>query len=334
MTTSSSPGKIILFGEHAVVYGQPAIAVPVTQVNATCTIERAGHQGVILSAPDFGQRFWFSETDRHNPLAAAVYAFQDRLENHLLLHNLTITVTSTIPVASGLGSGAAIAACIIRALAQHLGRADLATDMAVSAMTYEVERIHHGTPSGIDNTVVSYERPVYFVRDLAVSDSATYQRALDVGLALYPPALETFHAHTPLHILIANTGISAPTKESVGDVRRQWLETPAPFNQLFAACGDIAQEARTAIEQGQSGRLGELMWANHEHLRQMTVSSAELDTLVEAAKQAGALGAKLSGGGRGGNMIALVQPETETAVREALLAAGAISVIKTTLTST
>ncbi len=334
MTTSSSPGKIILFGEHAVVYGQPAIAVPVTQVNATCTVHTAAHRGVILSAPDFGQRFWFSETDRRNPLAAAVYAFQDQLEDPTLLHNLTITVTSTIPVASGLGSGAAIAACIIRALARHLGRADLATDTAVSAMTYEVERIHHGTPSGIDNTVVSYERPVYFVRDLAVSDPATHQRALDVGLALYPSALETFHVHTPLQILIANTGISAPTKESVGDVRRQWLETPAPFNQLFAACGAIAQEARKAIEQGQSGRLGELMWDNHEQLRQMTVSSAALDTLVEAARQAGALGAKLSGGGRGGNMIALVQPETETAVRKALLAAGAVSVIKTTLTST
>lgn len=334
MTTASSPGKIILFGEHAVVYGQPAIAVPVTQVWATCTVETAAHQGVILSAPDFGQRFWFSETDRQNPLAAAVYALQDQLKNPQKLHNLTITVTSTIPVASGLGSGAAIAACIIRAVAQHLGRADLATDAAVSAMTYEVERLHHGTPSGIDNTVVSYERPVYFVRDLAVSDPATHQRAQNVALPLYPPALETFQVHKPLHILIANTGISAPTKESVGDVRRQWLETPPPFNKLFVECGAIAQKARTAIEQGQSGRLGELMWANHELLRQMTVSSAELDMLVDAARDAGALGAKLSGGGRGGNMIALVQPETETAVREALLAAGAVSVIKTTLTST
>ncbi|MBK8431901.1 MAG: hypothetical protein IPL28_11695 [Chloroflexi bacterium] len=104
------------------------------------------------------------------------------------------------------------------------------------------------------------------------------------------PALEPFAVGQPITLLIGYTGVAAPTKESVGDVRRQWLADGAHFNRLFSACGRIAQQARHALAVGDTATLGRLMWDNHTLLQEMTVSSAELDALVVAARTAGALG--------------------------------------------
>ena len=333
MVTAVSPGKIILFGEHAVVYGQPAIAIPVSQVQATAVVTAATHNGVRLSAPDLGEDNWLSEVPPDHPLGAAVWALWRALpvetDPPTQLH---ITVSSTIPIASGLGSGAAIAAALIQALARYLGRDDLAEPAVVSRLTYEVERIHHGTPSGIDNTVVSYQKPVYFVRDLAQSAPDLWETLRQSGPVEQPPAtLDTFVVGKPCRFLIADTGVKAPTKESVGDVRRQWEHSPAQFEGYFGECGRLAGLAREALQAGEQTALGQLMVANHQLLQQMTVSSPELDRLVEAALAAGAEGAKLSGGGRGGNMIALVTAKTTAAVQEALLQAGAKSVLETIL---
>jgi mevalonate kinase len=109
----------------------------------------------------------------------------------------------------------------------------------------------------------------------------------------------------------------------VGDVRRSWQAEPAHFEALFDAVGQVVQAARRAIESGDTSAVGLLMDRNHQHLQAMGVSSAELDALCLAARRAGALGAKLSGGGRGGNMVALVQPEQAEQVVERLLSAGA-----------
>jgi mevalonate kinase len=128
-------------------------------------------------------------------------------------------------------------------------------------------------------------------------------------------------------VAIGDTGIASPTRIAVGDVRRSWQADPPRYEALFARIGAIAQEARQAIERGDLARLGMLMNDNHALLQELTVSCAELDALVDAAKRAGAWGAKLSGGGRGGNMLALVTPETESAVERALRQAGAKNVI-------
>ncbi len=307
MTSASAPGKIILFGEHAVVYGRPAIAVPVTHVRATAEVTDGPSSGVRLTASDFGESYWLHDA-AEDALAAAVRVVQKRAQLEEL-PPLTIEVHSDIPIASGLGSGAATAAALIRALAQHLGRTDLATDEEVSSMTYEVEKIHHGTPSGIDNTVVALEQPVYFVR----------QQPRNL--------VEPIAVARPLRLLIGDTGRHSSTREVVGDVRRQWQASEARFEEIFDACGRIAAAARQAIQSGDLQELGHLMLENHRWLQKMTVSSPELDKLVEAATEAGALGAKLSGAGRGGNMIALVQDESASAVQSALQAAGAVNVL-------
>jgi mevalonate kinase len=311
MTTASAPGKIILFGEHAVVYGRAAIAVPLSQVRAAALVED-GATGVRLCAPDLGRERWLHEAGAEDPFGRAVRVLAQAagLER---LPPLTITVRSSIPIAGGLGSGAAMAAAIIRALALHLGLQTLASDEQVSRLTYEVERLLHGTPSGIDNTVVAFERPVYFVRR--------------------PPEnqIEPLRVGRRLHFVVADTGRASITREVVEDVRRRWEADAVRFEAIFDRCGQIAQEARSVIEIGDEPRLGALMSANQRCLEEMSVSSAELDDLVAAAIAAGALGAKLSGAGRGGNMIALAHADQIGELEMALHRAGARAVLQTTL---
>lgn len=306
--TASAPGKVILFGEHAVVYGQPAIAVPVTQVRARATLmpNITGSPGEVrILAPDVGLDSLWEHLPPENPIGAAVMGVKSALGIDQV-PACTIKVASTIPVASGLGSGAAVSVAVIRALTGFLGNP--LPDEQVSALAYEVEKIHHGTPSGIDNTVVTYAQPVYFVQG---------------------GTIETFGVTQPFTILIGDTGLPAPTKESVSDVRTAWQADPRTYGRLFAAAGSIAKTARQTIESGHPEWLGPLMDENHELLMKMNVSSAELDNLVFAAKDSGALGAKLSGGGRGGNMIALVEAHQVEAVTLALMSAGAARVIMT-----
>jgi mevalonate kinase len=312
-TTATAPGKIILFGEHAVVYGQPAIAAPVTQVRAEAIVEDRDWAGVRLYAPDLGRDYWLAGAPEDDPFARAVRLVAEKTSLDPL-PNLSITVRSNIPIASGLGSGAAMAAAVIRALTRHLGYPKLAIDEQVSTLTYQVEKLLHGTPSGIDNTVVAYERPVYFVRQQPQN------------------RIETLTVKGSLSILVADTGVVSITKDVVGDVRRLWQAEQQRFERLFASCGQVAHAARKALENGDIGRLGQLMVQNQVYLREMTVSSPELERLIQAAMDAGALGAKLSGAGRGGNMIAIIEAECERTIREALVSSGATNVLTSVLT--
>ncbi|RPJ29637.1 MAG: mevalonate kinase [Chloroflexi bacterium] len=305
MNTSSAPGKIILFGEHAVVYGQPALAVPVMQVHVDVDVSDSARSGVWIDAPNVDLQAELNKLPSDHPIASVInnLFFLSHLSP---FPNLEIKITSTIPVASGLGSGAAVTVALTRALTTHLNCP--MTDEEVNAFTYEIEKLHHGTPSGIDNTVVTYARPVYFVKGQPI---------------------ETFNVGQPFTIVIGDTGISAPTRESVGDVRKLWESDKKYWENVFEEVGEISFAARQVIEEGWLKMLGTLMDENHTHLQKMTVSSPELDHLVEAARHAGALGAKLSGGGRGGNMIALVEPEMAETVSRALQEAGAKNTIIT-----
>lgn len=304
MVEATAPGKVILFGEHAVVYGRPAIAAPVTHLRARAVVQASDKAGMLLVAPDLGMRVTLAAAAADNPLAVAARLVQAR-EGVTSLDGLSLTVSSAIPIAGGLGSGAAISVAVIRALAACLGAGERFPPSVVSELAYEVERLHHGTPSGIDNTVIALEQPVYFVR------------RPDGNL------IEPFVPGRSLHLLIGDTGVRSSTRDVVGDVRRQWELSPRTFEVIFDACGRLAEAGREAIVAGDVAEIGRLMSANHDRLREMTVSSPELDNLVEAACRAGALGAKLSGAGRGGNMIALVTSHSAAEVRAALLRAGA-----------
>jgi mevalonate kinase len=293
----SAPGKIILCGEHSVVYGRPAIAVPVSNLRARARVEPAPPgSGLRIEALNLHQSLRL--TAEGHPLARAATLVLTHLG--LPEPDAVLTVESDLPIASGMGSGAAIAAAAARALAAALGH-ELLTE-TVSDITYEVEKIHHGTPSGIDNTAIAWERPVYFIKG-------------------QPP--ETFRIAVAFDILIANSGIASSTRGAIAEVHHRWRATPGYYEMVFNCIGAIARAGRAAVEQGALQALGTLLNENHELLAKMGVSLSKLDELVHAARSAGALGAKLTGAGQGGNIIALVEEPALPAVWQALHEAGA-----------
>jgi mevalonate kinase len=304
--SASAPGKIILFGEHAVVYGYPAIAIPVNKVKATAVIQaKPGQTGIQIIAPDIS----LNEAIKNLPLNHAISK-----AIHLTLETLgledppafAIKISSTIPLASGMGSGAAVSVVVIRAVSEFIGRK--LPDDTVNQLAFEIEKIHHGTPSGIDNTVITYNQPVYFIKDQPI---------------------KTFKLKSPITIVVGDSGNPSSTAVAVENVRKGFEEDPEKFQALFNACGQIVKGAMFAIDDYRTQVLGPLMNDNHKLLVEMGVSSPKLDELVFAAREAGALGAKMSGGGRGGNMIALVAPERAYKIAAALLEAGASDTIIT-----
>lgn len=303
---ASAPGKIILFGEHAVVYNRPALAVPVTQVHTDVEVLDSSRPGIFINASGIDLHTELSSLPSDHPLASVILKLFQLFNISSQRDGLEINISSTIPVASGLGSGAAVSVALIRALALYLSQP--IKDNQVNDIAYEIEKLHHGTPSGIDNTVITYNKPVYFIKGQPI---------------------ETFKVAKPFILIIGDTGIPAPTKQSVGDVRNLWIKDSVTFENFFNEIAQIALIARRSIESGRPELLGDLMDQNHALLQGMTVSSPELDRLVETARSAGALGAKLSGGGRGGNMIALAEQAQAEAVASALISAGAKQTIIT-----
>ena len=302
---ASAPGKIILFGEHAVVYNHPALAVPVTQVHVDVEVLDSTRQGIWIHAPGIELHAELNSLAADHPVGLIVLKFFQQF-GIPLPPALDITIESTIPVAAGLGSGAAVSVALIRALA--LQTANPLIDEQVNELAFEIEKIHHGTPSGIDNTVITYAKPVYFIKD---------------------EPIVTFKAGKPFTIVIGDTGIPAPTKESVDAVRHLRMHDQHTIEHIFNQIAQITLIGRRSIESGKPELLGELMDQNHQYLQELTVSSPELDSLVDVSRKAGALGAKLSGGGRGGNMIALVEQPKAESIARALISAGAAHTIIT-----
>lgn len=307
---AKASGKIILFGEHAVVYGQPAIAIPVDKVYATARIfpNVTGNTGDIhIQAPDIQLEANLADLPVAHPFAAAI---QQTLAALAVEQPpaLTLLISATIPIAAGMGSSAAITIAIIRALADFLGQP--LSPEKISSLAFEVEKIQHGTPSGIDNHVIAHQKPVFFA---------------------HGKPIEHLQIEGSTHWVIADTGKKTPTRMTVADVRSQYAAEPKIFDAIFKRIGLITTQARPALIEGDVDRLGGLLDENQHLLDQLTVSSQSLENLIKAAKTAGAAGAKLSGGGRGGNMIALSRSADTQPIESALLAAGAVRVITTTL---
>ncbi len=300
MIQTSAPAKVILFGEHAVVYNAPAIAIPISSLRARASYEKSDAPFSIIASnlQNDGVALSADMRNQENPLTLLASLILERFDS--LAPSGTILLSSDIPIASGLGSGAAVSAALGRALAGAIG-AEI-SDEILNNIVYEGEKIHHGTPSGIDNTVIVYEQAIYFVRNKPI---------------------ERLTIKTPFTIVIGDTGRSSLTHEAVGDVKKLYDANPRDIRSIFDEIAEISTTARHNIEQGKIELLGDLMQENHRLLQRLTVSSDELDCLVNSALKAGALGAKLSGGGRGGNMIALVEPAHTKAVEEALIDAGA-----------
>ncbi len=309
--TASSPGKVILFGEHAVVYGFPAIAVPVFNVKSNVYISpnpKGEPDNIYINAPDINLHCNVDELTEDNPTRRLIL----EIKEHLGIKSFpafNLRIISKIPIAAGLGSGASISISIIRAITGFLGvKID---DKDVSNLAYEIEKIYHGTPSGIDNTVITYQKPIYFIKG---------------------KPFQIIRIKKPLTLIIADSGIKSLTSEVVAELRKRYEKNTIEIQEQFTAIGKISDEARRCLSNGNLIKLGTLMNQNHKVLASLDVSNSTLDRLVSTALSGGALGAKLSGAGKGGNMIALVDKKAAQSIASDLIQAGAVNTIITDIT--
>ena len=254
--------KIILIGEHAVVYGYPAISLPLLEVEVTCRV-------VPAATP---WRLFEEDT-----LSMAVYASLEYL--NITDAYIRCQIDSAIPEKRGMGSSAAISIAAIRAVFDYF-EAELPRDV-LEILVNRAEMIAHMNPSGLDAKTCLSDQPIRFIKNVGFEELA-------MDLSAY--------------LVIADTGVYGHTREAIQVVESKGKEA-LPF---LYALGELTQQAEEAIKARDAMMLGEILTKAHGNLKEIGVSSLEADALVETALQHGALGAKMSGGGLGGCIIALV----------------------------
>jgi len=306
MGTGSGKGKAILFGEHFVVYGLPALAAGISsETTAKLTRVRSfGHRLVDNrpAMPGYKKK-------KYDEQKASLENILKHLNIDTTRMGFQIDLEGDLVCASGIGASAASCVAIVRALNDEFNLG--LNDEQVNAAAYEGEKGYHGTPSGLDNTASTYGGLVWFERDL------------DGG----PPKFERLKLDKAIHLVIASTGITASTKVVVGDVRKKKDANPDWWETISAEYNQLVHDGKDALIQLDLPKIGALMNKNHELLQQLTVSCKELDELVKVARENGAIGSKMTGTGRGGNMIALAPDETTAKkIAEALEKAGAAGV--------
>jgi len=294
-SVATAAGKIILLGEHAVVYGRHALAVPIRDAVRVAVTSASGPTRVNIG--EWGLQSVI-DPDDSDGIGAAVSLIADRLGAKGQCFR--IEVSTDLPIGMGLGSSAAIAVAMTRAIALHLGR-DI-DDAEVNEIAYDCEKLAHGTPSGVDNTLSCYGEPMLFQ---------------NAGVL----KIEQLSLKEPLPMVIGFSHQSGPTHEQVAGVRARFERDPKRYNALFDQIDELAQAGAHALTAGHYPELGRLMNICHGLLNALEVSTPDLEHMVSIARESGALGAKITGAGGGGSMIALC-PNAEEAVQRALNQAG------------
>ncbi|HKK25400.1 MAG TPA: hydroxymethylglutaryl-CoA reductase, degradative, partial [Gracilimonas sp.] len=292
-------GKIILTGEHSVVHGTHAVAAPITLKMKAKVWDH--NKGVRLLIPRWGveQTIEFGADHKYS-----IYRSLEMILDHLDLRDkgMNIEVFPEVPRAMGMGGSAALAVAIIRALNNHfeLGLGD----DDVRRLSFESEDIVHGGASGIDNTVSTYGNLIAFQKGT-------------------PPDMQTITLKESIPIVIGLSGVESMTSKMVKQVREQAEKYPKWYKQIFKQMDELAIASKEAIESRDLDELGMIMNMNHGFLNILGVSCPEVEELVEIARQNGALGAKLTGGGGGGAMIALCDSEkTQKKIQKEMHQAG------------
>lgn len=286
-------GKVILLGEHSVVYGRPAIAAGLPRgaharaVPSEKTVLAVDPWGVEVS-PDPA-----AEKSLTRALAALIEAGG-------WTESVRIDARVELPGGSGLGSSAALGVAVMRAIDDLVGITRTYEEELAISLAWE--RVFHGNPSGVDNAM-----------------------AISGGLGLYVrgQAIERVRPRRPITLVIGDSAEPCSTKITVSEVARQHAKDPERMEKQFDAIASIVRNGRLAIEAADLRALGQLLDMNQSLLAGMLISTATLEEMIGAARSAGALGAKLTGGGGGGCMIALVDGESGASrVRAAIEALG------------
>ena len=275
-------GKVILFNEHFVVYGIPAIASAIG-VKTTATVERSAGSGVELKdARPESPGYKTEKLGQQKESLDILLKFMNIDTQH---NHYNITLEGDLLAASGVGASAASCAAIARAFSQELHLNF--SDERVNEVAYEGEKGYHGTPSGIDNTAATYGGLIWYRRDGSAQ------------------LMERMRLRKPVEIVMGNTGKVADTKIVVAGVRERKEREPEKYERLFQNADQLVRNARKQLEDFNLEKVGAYMNENHRLLQEIGVSSPELDALVKLARDTGAVGAKLTGTGRGGYMVAL-----------------------------
>lgn len=291
-------GKTILFGEHIVVYGLPAVAAAfgkktIAEVEDSYVFEFIDRRP---ETPGYKER---KKDEIKRQLDALLEYFDIPKEGE----SIKITLSGDLTCASGVGASAALAASIARAISEHKGLG--LTDEQVNDAAYKAEEAGSGTPSGIDNTCSVYGGFIVFTKNLEGG----------------PNKIETITVEEPIRIVMASSGITQTTKEVVADIRRLREENPGKYKRIFKDYNKVVDAGLNAIKEADMRELGRLMDENQGLLAEMTLSCPQIEEIIAAAKEAGAFGAKLTGTGRGGSVIALtpderVQNQVEEKIRD------------------
>jgi hydroxymethylglutaryl-CoA reductase len=290
-------GKVVILGEHAVVYGRHAIAAPVP-LTVKAMVEDCD-EGVHLIIPRWGVEYQLATNpqDRRS-FERPAGAVLDKLG--LSGRAMRIEVFPEVPRSMGLGGSAAMAVAIVRALDKHfkLGL----SDEEVNCLAFESEKLAHGNPSGLDNTLACYGRSLVFRPG-------------------EPPLVEPLNIREPIPAVIGMTGYEGLTAKTVGRVREAWRQDRKLYERIFDQIDALTLRGVQAIQDNDLQLLGELMNICHGMLNALQVSTPELEQLVDISRESGALGAKLTGGGGGGSIIAICDTDTAPVVN-AIRAAG------------
>lgn len=295
-------GKVILLGEHSVVHGRPALAAALPR--------GAQAEARALEHGPSTARFVFadarvdvtSDPEASHPLGRALCALLATYDGAPPVH---VDVQLDLPAGAGLGASAAMGVAISDALDALTATVRSPSERATQTLAWE--RVFHGNPSGVDNTMA------------AVGGVALFTRGA---------ALERVRLRQPLLLVVGHSGEASETKEMVALVAQQLEREPARIGELFDAIAVLVRNARLALEAGDLRALGQLMDMNHTLLSALMLSTPRLEQLCAAAREAGALGAKVTGAGGGGCMVALA-PDAVVAERvlTALRALGAESFV-------
>jgi mevalonate kinase len=282
MGNGSGFGKVILFGEHFVVHGIAGIVSAID--SSTDAIVTKGKTGFEVK-DDRKTAKGYSEEKRLQQIESI-----ERMLNAMGLDPKTpldIWIGGSLPGFSGLGASAASSVAIARAINEEFSL-NLSNDK-INQVAYEAEIAYAGNPSGIDNTAATYGGLMWFKKNPTGGQDL----------------VERIKTLTPIEIVICSTGKVANTKAMVEGVAERKKANPAKYDPLFSQAADLAIAGRSALEAGNLEEVGKLMNENHRILQEIGVSSVELDHLVDVARKQGAIGAKLTGGGGGGCMVAL-----------------------------
>jgi len=290
-------GKAILFNEHFVVYGIPSI---VSAVGKYTVAKVEVYDKKELKLEDLRKATPNYKEDKLKQQKDSLDRILKKMNIDVSKNGLKITLEGNLYCASGIGASAASCVAIARALSDYFDM-NLSDD-EINDIAYEGEMGYHGTPSGVDNTASTFGGLIWFQKEKT-------------------NVIEKIIMQNPVEIVIGNTGKVANTVAAVEGVRERKEKNPEKYQEIFNRAENIAYLAKRALQEDDFKEVGKLMNENHKLLQQIEVSSKELDFLVNVARSQGALGAKLTGGGLGGNMVALtpgkdLQEEIATAIEK------------------